>query len=363
MQTIDARGDRKIAYNDLVKNGRLRETIAVSVPSRAALAGNPSDLAQSQGIGAVLSMPLWDFKATVALLPGRDFAVYSPKSAANTLFERAQILSRQGVGDWENTVDNTIATFERMLASVGREIDRIPVSIHLDTDIPRQRGMSGSSGMVIALLKALLIVHGLADHDAFRPHKLAEWALGIETSLGITAGLQDRVLQCYAGAVGDMDALFMDFSRKASDGSNYKPITSSAPLPKMALVLSSEPSHSGSAHADVKARIETGDTLVLREMQNLADYAYQASESLAKGDWGRVGELMALNAEGRLRIYGAESLGPVNIELMEACQRASCPANFTGSGGAMIALLPDGDESLARLKAEIGARYEVYAVN
>lgn len=352
-----------MCVEDLIRNGRLRRTVAVSVPSRAALVGNPSDLAESQGIGAVLSMPLWDFKATVALLPGRDFAVYSPKSAANSLLERAQILSRQGVGDWENTVDNTIATFERMLQSVGREMISIPISIHLDTDIPRQRGMSGSSGMVIALLKALLIVHGLSDHDAFRPHKLAQWALGIETSLGITAGLQDRVLQCYAGTNGDMDALFMDFSHKASDGSNYRPISSSSPLPRMALVLSSQPSHSGSAHAAVKARIETGDPQVLKDMQTLADYANEASQALATGDWNRLGELMDLNARGRLKIYGAECLGPVNMDLMDSCQRAGCPANFTGSGGAMIALLPDGDGSLERLNTEIGDEYEVYAVN
>jgi glucuronokinase len=348
---------------DLIKNGRLRRTVAVSVPSRAALVGNPSDLAESQGIGAVISMPLWDFKATVALLPGRDFAVYSPKSAANSLLERAQILSRQGVGDWENTVDNTIATFQRMLQSVGREMISIPISIHLDTDIPRQRGMSGSSGMVIALLKALLVVHGLSDHEAFPPHKLAQWALGIETSLGITAGLQDRVLQCYAGAVDDMDALFMDFSRKANDGSNYRPIISTLPLPRMALVLSSHPSHSGSAHAAVKERIETCDPVVLKEMRTLADYATEAADALARGNWHRLGDLMTLNAGVRLGIYGAESLGPVNIHLMDACQKAECPANFTGSGGAMITLLPEGDASIARLESEVGSDFEVYAVN
>jgi glucuronokinase len=356
--------DRKtMGVDGLIRNGRLRETVAVSVPSRVALAGNPSDLAESQGIGAVLSMPLWDFKATVALLPGRDFAVYSPESAANSLLERAQVLSRQGVGDWENTVDNTIATFERMLQSVGKEMINIPISVHLDTDIPRQRGMSGSSGMVIALLKVLLIVHGLSDHNAFRPHKLAQWALGIETSLGITAGLQDRVLQCYAGAAEDMDALFMDFSHEASDGSNYRPIRSCSPLPRMALVLSNQPSHSGSAHAAVKARIETGDSQILRDMQTLAGYADEAAQALTRGDWRRVGELMDLNARGRLEIYGADSLGPVNIDLMNACLKAGCPANFTGSGGAMIALLADGDSSLDRLRNETSADYEIYAVN
>ena len=349
--------------DDLIRNGRLRRSIAVSVPSRAALAGNPSDLAESQGIGAVLSMPLWDFKATAALLPGQSFAVYCPKSAASNLRERAGALARQGVGDWENPVDCSISTFDRMLQSVDREMMNIPLSVHLDTDIPRQRGMSGSSGMVIALLKALLIVHDLRDHEAFLPHKLAEWALGIETTLGITAGLQDRVLQCYAGAVQDMDALYMDFSQQVDDGSNYKPISSVSPLPKMALVLSSQPSHSGSAHTAVKTRIEERDAQVLADMKELAGYANEASEALQNGDWHRLGELMNLNAQGRLRIYGAEALGPVNTELMSACEKAFCPANFTGSGGAMIALLPEGKDSLGRLRRELGHEYEVYAVN
>lgn len=62
-----------------------------------------------------------------------------------------------------------------------------------ETNIPRQRGLSGSSAIVIAALNCLLRHYGL--EAAVPPAQRPRLALEAEALLGITAGLQDRVIQ------------------------------------------------------------------------------------------------------------------------------------------------------------------------
>jgi glucuronokinase len=280
--------------------------------------------------------------------------VHAPIMVADTLRREAEKIGAQGVGNWEHLVHQTLHEFAHV---VGGEILDIPVTILLETDIPRQRGMSGSSGMIIALLSALLELHGLKRDERFKPERLARIALKVEEQLGVTAGLQDRVLQCYA--VDGADAVFMDFSieafeRWSGEHGDYEPMNVPR-VPPMALVLSSKPSHSGAAHQEVRAAIEASDRVIINAMADLADLAMDAKKALQNDDWWSLGEAMQTNAEGRVRIYGEDRLGQVNIALRGACEAARCPANFTGSGGAMIALLPDGDESYLRLRSELDA--------
>lgn len=68
-----------------------------------------------------------------------------------------------------------------------------------ETTIPRQAGLSGSSAIVSAALACLEAHYGapFALPKALRPHLV----LQAEAALGITAGLQDRVVQTYEGLV------------------------------------------------------------------------------------------------------------------------------------------------------------------
>ena len=68
-----------------------------------------------------------------------------------------------------------------------------------DTNIPRQAGLSGSSAIVTAALSCLEAYYG----DAFALPRALRPALVLaaESALGITAGLQDRVVQSYEGVV------------------------------------------------------------------------------------------------------------------------------------------------------------------
>ena len=70
------------------------------------------------------------------------------------------------------------------------------------TNIPKQTGLSGSSSIIVAGLKCLMRYYGVDIPMEDRPALV----LSCETNLGINAGLQDRVIQCYEGVVS------MDFT-------------------------------------------------------------------------------------------------------------------------------------------------------
>lgn len=72
-------------------------------------------------------------------------------------------------------------------------------ALSYETTIPRQRGLSGSSAIIIACLNCLLFFHGL--EAAVPPEQRPRLALEAEALLGIAAGLQDRVIQVKGGGM------------------------------------------------------------------------------------------------------------------------------------------------------------------
>ena len=95
--------------------------------------------------------------------------------------------------------------FARYAADRGLVLPSRTFALSYETCIPRQSGLSGSSAIVLATLWCLLDIHGLGE-DARATHDMPYVALQAEQSLGITAGLQDRLIQTYGGC------LLMDFS-------------------------------------------------------------------------------------------------------------------------------------------------------
>lgn len=93
--------------------------------------------------------------------------------------------------------------FQGHCDAAGIPLPNVTFQLSYTTNIPRQAGLSGSSALVLATLRCLVEVHGVQD----RVHApdLPALALAAEGSLGITAGLQDRVVQTYGGCV------YMDF--------------------------------------------------------------------------------------------------------------------------------------------------------
>src|SRR5205085_890501 len=71
-------------------------------------------------------------------------------------------------------------------------------SIRYETTIPRQVGLAGSSAIIVATLRCLMEFYEIVIPLPAQPM----FVLSVEKEeLGISAGLQDRVIQVYEGLV------------------------------------------------------------------------------------------------------------------------------------------------------------------
>lgn len=91
-------------------------------------------------------------------------------------------------------------------------------------------------------------------------------------------------------------------------------------------------------------------------MQQLAGLADQGVEALREKDWGQLARLMHTNFSLRRQIYGDAVVGAANLALVEAAASVGAAAKLTGSGGAVVALCPDGQQQAAALRQACAQR-------
>ena len=72
-------------------------------------------------------------------------------------------------------------------------------------------------------------------------------------------------------------------------------------------------------------------------------------EALARRDASRLAPLMDRNCELRIQMFGEAVLGEANLSLVRAVRSVGAACNFTGSGGALVVLCPEGAEQEAAL--------------
>lgn len=231
-------------------------------------------------------------------------------------------------------------------------------TIAYETNVPRQVGLAGSSCIVTAVLKALLLHFGIvvlpeAEAQAqsgtgvpiIAKEVLPSIALSAEMDeLGIHAGLMDRVIQMYGGLVA------MDFTNKAQmESKGYATYRSldARRLPKLHLAYAIDPSDSGRKHATVKQRWLNGDQEVHDAAKTWASLVDELLVNL-EGDEGtstvstpstlgtKLGELMNRNFDLRRKLYGDASLGWKNLRMIEIARSLGAAAKFPGSGGAIL---------------------------
>jgi glucuronokinase len=255
--------------------------------ARAALAGNPSD---GYG-GAVLAVTIPAFRAEVELVHAGDVCGGAPMEL----------------------IEATLVRFEsdyNLRAAVAR----------WQTSIPRSVGLGGSSAIVIATLRALCELHGV--HLA--PDVMAELALSIERDdLGIAAGLQDRIAQCYGGLT------FMEFAEPHAHERLHPEL-----LPPLLVAWRAHAAaESGVVHNDLRTRFDSGDTAVRGAMVELASLARGAREALMNGDHARLSRCADGSFDVRQRIM---ELDPRHVEMVRVARAAGAGVNYTGSGGAVV---------------------------
>ncbi len=270
-----------------------RTEIARSVAhARVALAGNPSD---GYG-GAVVACTL------------ADLGVQTVARAAPAI----EIVPNSEL------VRATIARFARDLHAAAARTE-----VSWSTSIPREVGLGGSSAIVIATLRSLCALYGVRLAEG----EMAELALAVEVEeLGITAGLQDRVAQCFGGVT------FMDFD---PEHRSYERLDPKRMPPLVVAWRSEAAAESGTVHAPLRERYERGEPVVVDALRELGRLGRAARAAIASGDNDELARCVDQSFDARQRML---TLDLLHVEMIACARSCGASANYAGSGGAIVAV-------------------------
>ncbi len=175
--------------------------------ARAGLIGNPSDGYH----GKTISVIVRNYRAQVVLYEWDRIEIVGSRndeSSFRSLGELSDDVRRHGFYGGIRLIKAAIHGFAEYCRSRNIALHDRNFSIRYESTIPRQVGLAGSSAIIVAACRALMDFYGVSIAQNVLPSLI----LSIERDrLGIQAGLQDRVIQVYEGAV------FMDFSRGAEE--------------------------------------------------------------------------------------------------------------------------------------------------
>jgi len=294
--------------------------------ARAGLLGNPSD----GYYGKTISLLVRNFRARVLVYPSARLEI-KPSKADLPVFEGlADLHSTTRWRGYYGGIRIIQALIVRLMdyCRVNHiDLDDRNFTLEYETTVPLRLGLGGSSAIITAALRALLQYFRI---DLPLPVQ-ANLVLETETvELGVSAGLQDRVIQAYEGLV------YMDFSRDIMDRQGYGAYERLDPglLPSLYLAYRTSLSEGTEVfHNDIRARWRQGDPAIVEAMKTWAAYAARGRQALLDGDLEELDRLIDANFDLRARIY---QIGEGNKEMIAAARRAGASANFAGSGGAIV---------------------------
>jgi dTDP-glucose pyrophosphorylase/galactokinase/mevalonate kinase-like predicted kinase len=278
--------------------------------ARVGLLGNPSDIYAGRGLGfsvAELGVAVQLDAAPATTLP-------------NGLLQAGwQLMARE---------------------LLAHEIDPAarPFRLSFTSDIPFQGGLSGSSALLVAALRAWSRWFLLP----LPPPRIAELAWHAENELlGIRAGPLDRLVQAHDGL------LAMDFARPFAPDAIER--LDPALLPPLLLCWPDRPGQSsGDVHAPVYARWQQGDAEVHEVMARLAANAMSGRAALLGGDREAFLTCVDRNFDLRAQVF---PIAEADRELIALGRRLGAGSKFPGSGGAVLFACRD-EEHRAEVEAE-----------
>lgn len=310
--------------------------------ARAGLLGNPSD----GFFGKTIAITVRNFGASVTLYPSPELNIEAQVQDTNVFRSLHHLRDAVSTLGYHGGVPLLKAAIKKFAEYCETEQIRLPnqnFSIRYNTSIPRQVGLSGSSAIIVATFRALMQFYNVEIPMPVLPNLV----LATEAEeLGITAGLQDRVIQCYEGCV------YMDFDRDTMERQGYGTYQPVDPrlLPKLYIAYNTDlGKQSGRIHNDVRSRWLKGEPLVVDTMNAIADVAREGHTVLLQQDTAALNELVNRNFDLRAKIY---TISDRNRSLIETARGCGASASFTGSGGSIIGLYRD-DAMLNRLFVEL----------
>jgi glucuronokinase len=302
--------------------------------ARAGLVGNPSDGYN----GKTISISVRNFAAEVVLYEWEDLELVwtgQDETRFPSIHELVRDVKLHGYYGGMRLVKATIKKFAEYCVRQGHDLHKRNFSVRYQSGIPRQVGMAGSSAIIVATLRCLCDFYGVTIPREVQP----SLALSVETEeLGITAGLQDRVIQVYEGLV------YMDFTKERMrevcgyQCGEYEPLDV-ALLPPVYVAYNAEQGEPTEVfHNDIRGRYNRGEKGVVDAMTTCASLASQAREAIVSRDAERLARLMDANFDQRRSIY---KLPDGQLRMVEVAREVGACANFAGSGGAVVGVYRD----------------------
>jgi glucuronokinase len=306
--------------------------ITAHAHARAGLVGNPSD----GYYGKTISFVIRNFRATVRLWESPHFEIVPSNgdlARYQTVTEFLRDQKLHGYYGGMRLIKATVKRFCDYCTSEGRELSHRSFTIAYESDIPRLVGLSGSSAIIVATLRALMKFYEVS----IPLHELPTLTLSVEKEeLGISAGLQDRVIQNYEGIV------YMDFDKSLMDSRGYGEYVPLKLANVPPLYVAFDPARaevSDIPHRNLRDLFNRGDTAVVDAMQQYRDLTDRGRSALEAGDWAALHKVTNENFDLRRTIM---PISPENLRMVEVARSAGASAKFAGSGGAIVGIYHGG---------------------
>jgi glucuronokinase len=319
--------------------------------ARAGLVGNPSDGYH----GKTISLIVRNFWAEAVLYEWEDLELVwtdQNQHRFGSLQDLVHDVKMHGYFGGIPLIKATIKKFAEYCQRQGHHLHSRNFSIRFESNIPRQVGLAGSSAIIISTLRCLMDYYQVQIPREVQP----SLALAVETEeLGITAGLQDRVIQVFEGLV------YMDFAKERMEQRNgfwcgqYERLDASL-LPPVYLAFVARDSSefvqpTYAVHTPLRVRFQQGEPAVVEAMTTFARLAEEGRAALAARDHARLAEIINTNFDVRRSIMPHMLAG--QIQMVEAARSVGASAHFAGSGGAILGTY-EGEEVFERLREVLG---------
>ncbi len=310
--------------------------------ARAGLLGNPSD----GYFGKTISFAFQDFSADLVMYETPELG-FVPGDVDDATFASPDELMRDiqlfGYYGGIRLLKAVSKLFFIYCRDNGIALPQKNFTVRYTSNIPRLVGLSGSSAICTAMLKALQRFYGVEVPLEYAPTLCLE---AERDELDIQCGLQDRVIQIYEGCV------FMDFDKSLVESTGhgrYERLDVSL-LPRLYVAYDPRRAEvSGTYHKKLRVLFEEKKPDILAAMSEFADIAQQGRDALVAGRRDLLPSLINANFDLRDRIF---SVAPANRKMVATARSAGASAKFAGSGGAIVGTYED-DAQFERLSSAL----------
>jgi galactokinase/mevalonate kinase-like predicted kinase len=300
--------------------------IVCSAPGRAGIIGNPTDMYGGAVISCSVGMRAW-----VGVEGSDSRAAVVAKTGGKT----RRIAKHDDLRPQGDRFDIVRAILDY---AAGMHLPPLECRVEYGSEIPMQSGLSGSTALVVAILRALLVWQG-QDLNRYR---LAERARYIELNyLEVVCGYQDAYM-CTFGGLNYMDFRGKQFyrSEEAELFATIEPLGDYVPELPFVLGYTGVQHSSGAVHRPIRERWLEGEREVVKAYERITEIARMGKKALLLQDWPNLGKLMNENHAIQRDLGGS---GTSNERLIAAALDAGAPGAKlagAGSGGTIIALWP-----------------------